>query len=114
MAGGTSRIDPFVVEEKGSLVEPHRIPITEELDLHHFRPSEIGSLIPAYLEEAHGKGFRSVRLIHGKGTGALREGVHALLKKHPAVVSYGLCGETDGSWGATRVWMKEDVNWKAI
>jgi dsDNA-specific endonuclease/ATPase MutS2 len=82
----------------------HEVPIDGELDLHTFRPSEIGSLIPEYLSECRKQGFRSVRIIHGKGTGALRQGVHAVLDRMDEVERYALCGETDGGWGATRVW----------
>ena len=47
-----------------------------------------------------------VRVIHGKGNGSLREGVHRLLEKLPEVESFKLGDETSGSWGATRVWLK--------
>lgn len=80
---------------------PIRIPITGELDLHTFPPSELGPLLDAYLEECRAKGLLSVRIIHGKGTGALRERVHAYLRKSPIVSSYRLGNEQTGSWGAT-------------
>ena len=38
--------------------EPHRIPITPELDLHTFRPSEIGELLPEYFAECRREGIR--------------------------------------------------------
>lgn len=81
--------------------EPVRIPITGELDLHTFRPSELGELIPAYLEECAARGLREVRIIHGKGTGTLRATVHALLQRSPLVASFRSGDETSGSWGAT-------------
>ena len=84
--------------------EPVEIPITEELDLHTFRPNEIGELLPAYFEECRRIGLLRVRVVHGKGTGTLREGVHRLLDKMPDVVaSYRLGDETSGGWGATWV-----------
>jgi dsDNA-specific endonuclease/ATPase MutS2 len=43
-----------------------------------------------------------VRIIHGKGTGALRETVHAVLDKLPYVERYRLAGDRSG-WGATLV-----------
>ena len=46
-----------------------------------------------------------VRVIHGKGTGTLREGVHRLLEKLPEVERYHLAGEGSGSWGATWVYL---------
>jgi len=86
--------------------EPIPLPITDELDLHSFRPSDLGALIPAYLAEARARGLRSVRLIHGKGTGTLRTTVHALLARSPHVAAVEACDETSGSWGATRVRLK--------
>jgi DNA-nicking Smr family endonuclease len=86
---------------------PHRIPIEPELDLHTFRPSEIGDLLPAYFEECQNEGIFSVRVIHGKGTGALREGVHALLRRLPEVVDFQYpAGQGSGGWGATWVRLK--------
>lgn len=87
--------------------EPVEHPITDELDLHTFRPSDLGILIPAYLEACREKKFREVRIIHGKGTGTLRTTVHTLLDRHPELVAhYGLGDETSGGWGATRVTLK--------
>ena len=83
------------------------IPIDGILDLHTFRPSEIGSLIQEYLRVCREKGILSVRIIHGKGKGVLRETVHAALKKVPFVASFRLGDETSGSWGATIVELKK-------
>jgi DNA-nicking Smr family endonuclease len=82
--------------------DPVPLPITGELDLHTFRPADLGELLPAYLAACQARGLREVRLIHGKGTGTLRETVHAHLRRSPLVVSFRLGDETSGSWGATR------------
>lgn len=81
--------------------DPFLLPITGELDLHTFAPRDIAELIPTWLAEAHAAGFRDVRIIHGKGTGALRTTVHALLRRSPLVVDFRLGNETSGGWGAT-------------
>ena len=86
--------------------EPAEWPITSTLDLHTFRPSEVGDLVPGYLEECRKRGILKVRIIHGKGTGQLRESVHTILKRIPNVVLYGLAPETLGGWGATVVELK--------
>lgn len=79
-------------------------PIGPELDLHTFRPGEIGSLIPEYLAECRKRGILRVRLIHGKGSGTLRTGVHQLLARLPEVREWiWPADETSGSWGATWV-----------
>jgi DNA-nicking Smr family endonuclease len=86
--------------------EPVRIPITGELDLHTFRPREIASLLDDYLAECVRTGRREVRLIHGKGTGTLRETVHAWLRSSPRVAGFRLGDESSGGWGATLVKLK--------
>ena len=82
---------------------PIPLPITGELDLHTFRPSDLGELIPAYLAECAARDIREVRIIHGKGTGTLRATVHALLRRSPLVHSFRQGDESSGSWGATLV-----------
>jgi len=80
---------------------PVPLPINGELDLHTFRPGDLGELIPAYLAECAARGLRDVRIIHGKGTGTLRTTVHALLRRSPIVASFRTGDEHTGSWGAT-------------
>ena len=78
-------------------------PIDGTLDLHLFKPAEVGDLVPGYLEECCKRGILRVRIIHGKGTGQLRERVHAVLRRLPAVASFSLAPESMGGWGATVV-----------
>lgn len=86
--------------------DPIVIPINGELDLHTFRPSEVKNLLPDYFEECLEKGISEVRVIHGKGTGTLRETVHSVLRNLPEVESFELGDQTSGGWGATRVRLK--------
>lgn len=83
--------------------EPVRIPITGDLDLHTFRPGEAAGLVEEYLAACREHGLASARIIHGKGTGALRATVHAVLRRSPIVESFRLGDETCGGWGATLV-----------
>lgn len=79
-------------------------PIGPELDLHTFRPDEISSLLPEYFAECRKRGILRVRIIHGKGSGTLRTGVHQLLAKLPEVQQWiWPADETSGAWGATWV-----------
>jgi dsDNA-specific endonuclease/ATPase MutS2 len=80
--------------------------VGDSLDLHTFRPDEVAELIPDYLDECVARGYREVRIIHGKGTGTLRRIVHAALQRHPAVAGFQLGGEGRGQWGATVVQLK--------
>lgn len=86
---------------------PVPLPITGELDLHTFRPGDLGELIPAYLAECAARSLHEVRIVHGKGTGTLRTTVHALLQRSPLVQSFRLGDEHSGSWGATIVTLKQ-------
>ena len=82
---------------------PVNIPITDSLDLHTFQPKEVKMLLEDYLEECHRLGFGEVKIIHGKGTGTLRQIVHSVLKRSPLVLSFRLAPPEAGSWGATTV-----------
>jgi DNA-nicking Smr family endonuclease len=60
---------------------PVEIPITDALDLHAFRPDEIRDVALEYLTEARSRGFRQVRLIHGRGIGMQRANLQAMLRR---------------------------------
>lgn len=85
---------------------PRELPINGEIDLHTFRPADLGSLIPDYIDACLEKNIFQLRIIHGKGTGNLRRSVHALLDRNPHVESYRLAGDRS-SWGATLVELKK-------
>jgi DNA-nicking Smr family endonuclease len=87
--------------------EPVQIPITGELDLHTFRPAETTRVLDAYFEACVKKGIFTVRVIHGKGTGTLRETVHVHLRRSHHVQSFCLGDERAGGWGATVVVLKK-------
>jgi dsDNA-specific endonuclease/ATPase MutS2 len=86
--------------------EPVEIPIEDTLDLHPFRPEEIRDVTLEYLREARARGFRQVRLIHGRGIGVQRENVQALLRKLDFVEDFQDADPTGGGWGATVVLLK--------
>ncbi len=87
-------------------LETVELPIDGTLDLHMFRPGEVKDLLSDYLNACRERGILQVRIIHGKGTGMLREKVHSILKKMPEVVSFRLAGEDGGGWGATIVTLR--------
>jgi DNA-nicking Smr family endonuclease len=86
--------------------EPVPIPITGELDLHTFSPREVKRVVEAYLDACQERHIYTVRIVHGKGTGTLRETVHALLRRRTDVLGFRLGNETSGAWGATLVTLK--------
>lgn len=83
------------------------VPIEDSLDLHTYRPQEVKRLLDDYLEAAYEKGFVEVRIIHGKGSGMLRQRVLEILARHPRVMSYRQADTAaGGNWGATIVLLK--------
>jgi DNA-nicking Smr family endonuclease len=86
---------------------PVQIPIEDALDLHAFAPRDVRSVVEEYLREAVARGFREVRLIHGRGIGAQRQAVRALLQGHPLVTAFQDAPAERGGWGATVVVLRE-------
>ena len=86
---------------------PVVLPIGDSLDLHAFRPKDIPGVVADYLEECARRGFREVRLIHGRGTGSQRAIVRSLLAAHPLVTEFADAPPDRGGWGATVVCLRE-------
>lgn len=82
------------------------IPIEESIDLHLFRASEIADVVEGYLEAALEKGYREVRIVHGRGRGVQRSRVHRLLARSPCVERFEEAPGDRGGWGATLAWLK--------
>jgi hypothetical protein len=99
--GGDPLGDPFG--------EPVALRLDGVLDLHAFAPGEVGALVPAWLDASHAAGLRALRIIHGKGTGALRRHVEVLLARHPLVAAFQAADEGAGGWGATLVSLRESA-----
>ncbi len=78
-----------------------------EIDLRGNRASEVPEMLERYLEGAYRAGLPFVRIIHGKGTGALREVVRNHLHKHPVVAGHELAPPEQGGDGATIATIRE-------
>jgi len=91
--------------DQGDAEGPIEFKISDELDLHTFRPSELGELIPDYIGLCLQRDILRIRIIHGKGIGTLRETVHGLLRKDSRVLRFELAGQEEGGWGATIAWI---------
>jgi DNA-nicking Smr family endonuclease len=68
--------------------EPVDVPIEDWIDLHTFQPRDVASVVEEYLYQARLKGFREVRIVHGRGIGVQREIVHSVLRRHAHVLAF--------------------------
>ncbi|MCD4655541.1 Smr/MutS family protein [bacterium] len=82
------------------------MPIENVLDLHTFDPRDVKELLEEYISEASKKGFRSIRIIHGKGRGVLRRITRSVCEKHLLVENWKTADEGLGGWGATIIYLK--------
>lgn len=80
--------------------------VKTELDLRGKRYEDAKVEVDHYLDDAILAGYSQVSIIHGKGTGALRKGVHEWLQLHPHVKSFRLGREGEGGLGVTIVNLK--------
>ncbi len=90
-----------VPEYEDPFPEPIDLEITDSIDLHAFRPKDVKAVLTAYLAEARAKGFRYVRIIHGKGIGVQREMTRTVLAETDFVKGFKSGDEFSGGWGAT-------------
>ena len=80
--------------------------IEREIDLRGLMVDEAEIEVSKFIDDAALAGISKVLLIHGKGTGALRSGLHSYLKNHASVLSFTLADITEGGAGATVVELK--------
>ena len=78
---------------------PVELAIDGVLDLHHFAPREVPSLVADYLDACRQKGIDRVRIIHGK---------RAIAMRHPFVIDIETADATQGGWGATLLTLRLD------
>ena len=101
--------DQGEVDEAPAAGETVVLPVEDSLDLHSFSPASIPDVVEDYLEAAHDRGLREVRLIHGRGIGVQRERVRSLLARHALVEAFHDAPPDRGGWGATVAHLKEDA-----
>jgi DNA mismatch repair protein MutS2 len=80
---------------------PDKSGVASELHLLGRTTDEARDLVEQYLDDAFMAGLPAVRLVHGKGTGALRKTVRTLLAAHPLVESFRDGAPSEGGAGAT-------------
>lgn len=78
-----------------------------ELDVRGMLVDEANIIVDRYLDDAYNAGLSEVNIIHGKGTGALRTGIQAFLKRLPLVKGYRMGSYGEGDAGVTVVTLKK-------
>jgi DNA-nicking Smr family endonuclease len=68
--------------------EPVVLEIGDSIDLHSVLPRQVKAVVEEYLIEARRLGYRTVRIIHGKGIGVQREMVRSILARTPFVIAF--------------------------
>jgi len=101
--------DPVIIGSRDIMKGRMPAPIVRktEIDLHGKTVSEAISLVNEFLKDSYNAHERQVLIIHGKGTGTLREEVRRYLGKHPYVESFTTADKSQGDEGATQVNIKE-------
>jgi DNA mismatch repair protein MutS2 len=74
-----------------------------QLDIRGWRVEDALAELNTYLDDAVLSNMSTVRIVHGKGTGALRSAVRETLMHHPLVKSFALASPQEGGDGATIV-----------
>ena len=92
--GGRKRGSSFISKAQ----EAHR-----DIDIRGMMVDEAEMVLGKFLDDSVMAGLSQVLIIHGKGTGALRKGVHAYLKRHRNVASFNFADMSEGGTGATLV-----------
>jgi len=80
--------------------------ISSEINVIGQTVDEACLVIDKYLDNCYLSGLNTVRIVHGKGTGALRSGIHKFLKNHPHVSSFRIGTFGEGEMGVTIVELK--------
>lgn len=80
--------------------------VSWKLDLHGVKVEEALGILDKYLDEALMSNFPFVYILHGRGTGALRQAIHKYLRTHPSVLRFRMGEGTEGGQGVTIVYLK--------
>lgn len=98
LTGGENRGTTGILQKVSS--------VTRDIDIRGMMVDEAEQVCGKFLDDAQLAGLRQVLIIHGKGTGALRQGVHEFLRRHHAVAKFNLADLDEGGAGATLVILK--------
>ena len=80
---------------------------SNEINVIGLNVDEAIYVVDKYLDDCSLTSLNTIRIVHGKGTGKLRQGLHTFLKKHPHVKSFRLGTFGEGEMGVTVVELKD-------
>ncbi len=80
--------------------------VASEINVIGLNVDEAIPIVDKYLDDCYMAHLEHARIVHGKGTGKLREGIHTFLRKHPHVKSFRLGTFGEGEMGVTVVYFK--------
>lgn len=92
--------------KKGQMVHKRNSRVGIQLDLRGERYEDAMLMLDKYFDDVLLAGYQTITIIHGHGTGALRQGVHKYLKQNKHVASFRFGGAGEGGTGATVVELK--------
>ena len=80
--------------------------VRREIDIRGMMVDEGEQCVGKFIDDAELAGLKDILVIHGKGTGALRKGIHEYLKRHKSVKNFIFADIDEGGSGATVVYLK--------
>lgn len=100
----TSTVNNVTSTGKSSIIKSRTV--NSEINVIGQNIDEACFVIDKYLDDCYLAKLQTVRIVHGKGTGKLREGIHLFLRNHPHVKSFRLGTFGEGEMGVTVVELK--------
>lgn len=97
-------LNPIKPTKNKSIIKSKNI--SNEINVIGLTVYEAIPIVDKYLDDANIAKLETIRIVHGKGTGKLKAGIHAFLKKHPHVKSYRMGTFGEGEMGVTVVTIK--------
>ncbi len=80
--------------------------VSSEINVIGYTVEEANFMVDKFLDDASLSKLQTVRIVHGKGTGKLKDGIHRFLKTHPHVRSFRMGTYGEGEMGVTVVTLK--------
>ncbi|MBQ9497657.1 MAG: Smr/MutS family protein [Selenomonadaceae bacterium] len=98
---------PVTNQNRGSLgLMQKTATVRRSIDIRGMMVDEAELVCGKFIDDAQLSGLKQILIIHGKGTGALRRGVHDFLRANNSVAEFNFADQDEGGTGATLVTIK--------